>query len=122
MADIANFLANRSDPLDGGTFKLKPSGSEHAFYMSINHIVVDGIPRLMEIFINSKSMENFARIVALVSAVFRQDPKPIFLPRGGGWKKGGVFMPSLVAEIGECLQIRMESLGIIEPRKEVRHG
>ncbi|MBF0148365.1 MAG: hypothetical protein HQL85_19600 [Magnetococcales bacterium] len=134
MGDSAATLANRPDILDGATFQLKPSGSEHAFYVTINHTTVEGTPRLMEIFVNSKSMENFAWIVALtrvMSAIFRQDPNPAFLveelksvfdPRGGYWKKGGVFMPSLVAEIGDCLQARMTDLGITECRKEVRHG
>jgi ribonucleoside-diphosphate reductase alpha chain len=115
----------RRDPvLDGSTYKIKPPDSDHAVYVTINHAVMDNKPRLMEIFINSKNMEHFAWVVALtrvISAIFRHEVRPIFLveelrsvfdPRGGYWA-GGKYIPSLVAEIGNCLQQHMEQLGIV---------
>lgn len=111
--------------LDGSTYKLKPPESNHAVYVTINHAVMDGKPRLMEIFVNSKNMEHFAWVVALtrvISAIFRHESRPIFLveelrsvfdPRGGYWVRGR-YIPSLVAEIGDCLQQHMERLGIVE--------
>jgi ribonucleoside-diphosphate reductase alpha chain len=115
----------RRDPvLDGSTYKLKPPESDHAIYVTINHAVMNGKPRLMEIFVNSKNMEHFAWVVALtrvISAIFRHESRPIFLveelrsvfdPRGGYWV-GGRYIPSLVAEIGDCLQLHMERLGIV---------
>jgi ribonucleoside-diphosphate reductase alpha chain len=117
----------RRDPvLDGSTYKLKPPESDHAVYVTINHAVMNSKPRLMEIFVNSKNMEHFAWVVALtrvISAIFRHESRPIFLveelrsvfdPRGGYWV-GGRYVPSLVAEIGDCLQQHMERLGIVEP-------
>jgi ribonucleoside-diphosphate reductase alpha chain len=115
----------RRDPvLDGSTYKIKPPDSDHAVYVTINHAVMDNKPRLMEIFINSKNMEHFAWVVALtrvISAIFRHEVRPTFLveelrsvfdPRGGYWA-GGKYIPSLVAEIGNCLQQHMERLGIV---------
>lgn len=121
-----NTLLPRPAELEGSTYKIKNPLSEHALYVTINSIVRDGklIPR--EIFINSKNMENFAWIVALtrvISAVFRQTDDPSFLveelrsvfdPRGGYFKPGGKYMPSLVAEIGECLEKHMIKIGIIQ--------
>ena len=116
----------RNPVLDGSTYKIKPPDSDHAVYVTINHAVMDNKPRLMEIFINSKNMEHFAWVVALtrvISAIFRHEVRPTFLveelrsvfdPRGGYWA-GGKYIPSLVAEIGNCLQQHMERLGIVEP-------
>ena len=115
----------RAPVLDGATYKLKPPMAGHAVYVTINHSVVDGVPRLMEIFVNSKNMEHFAWVVALtrvISAIFRHESRPTFLveelrsvfdPRGGYWAAGR-YVPSLVAEIGNCLQQHMERLGIVE--------
>ena len=115
----------RDSVLDGATYKLKPPESEHAVYVTINHAVVNGTPRMMEVFVNSKNMEHFAWVVALtrvISAIFRHEPRPTFLveelrsvfdPKGGYWVKGR-YVPSLVAEIGNCLQQHMERLGIVE--------
>ncbi len=117
----------RRDPvLEGATYKLKPPESDHAVYVTINHAVMNDAPRLMEIFVNSKNMEHFAWVVALtrvISAIFRHESRPTFLveelrsvfdPRGGYWS-GGRYVPSLVAEIGNCLQQHMERLGIVKP-------
>ncbi|MBF0453687.1 MAG: hypothetical protein HQL72_02580 [Magnetococcales bacterium] len=114
----------KRDPvLDGATYKLKPPESDHAVYVTINHAVINGRPRLMEIFVNSKNMEHFAWVVALtrvISAIFRDESRPTFLveelrsvfdPKGGYWVSGR-YIPSLVADIGNCLQKHMERLGI----------
>ncbi len=115
----------RDSVLEGATYKLKPPESDHTVYVTINHAVVDGAPRLMEIFVNSKNMEHFAWVVALtrvISAIFRHENRPTFLveelrsvfdPRGGYWVHGR-YVPSLVAEIGNCLQQHMVRLGIVK--------
>ncbi|MFZ8944816.1 MAG: adenosylcobalamin-dependent ribonucleoside-diphosphate reductase, partial [Paracoccaceae bacterium] len=95
-----------SDPLDrpqrleGRTYKLKWPDSEHAIYLTINDIILNGHRRPFEVFINSKNMEHFAWTVALtrmISAVFRrggdvsfvvEELKAVFDPRGGAWIKG----------------------------------
>ncbi len=105
--------------------------SEHAFYITINDIVLNpGTPyekrRPFEVFINSKNMDHYQWISALtliVSAVFRKggdvtflvkELRSVFDPKGGYFKRGGKFMPSLVAEIGEALETHMKSIGLIK--------
>ncbi|WP_020408076.1 NrdJb [Hahella ganghwensis] len=121
----------RPDFLLGTTYKIKPPVSEHAFYITINDIILnEGTDhesrQPYEIFINSKSMEHFQWVIALtrvISAVFRKGGDIAFLleellsvhdPNGGYYKKGGVFVPSLVAEIGAVIEKHMKALGIIE--------
>ena len=122
----------RPETLVGTTYKVKPPVSEHALYVTINDIVLNEgteheMRRPFEIFINSKNMEHFQWMVALtriISAVFRKGGDATFLieemgsvfdPRGGYFKKGGKYMPSLVAEIGEILKTHFVGLGMVEP-------
>ena len=119
-------LTKRPTELRGTTYKIKTPHSEHALYVTITDMEMDGRLAPREIFINSKNMENFAWIVALtrvISAIFRHGEDPAFLveelrsvfdPKGGYFKPGGKYMPSLVAEIGECLDIHMKNLGLIQ--------
>ncbi len=112
----------RPDVLPGATYKVKTPLSDHALYITINNC--DGRP--FEIFINSKSMDHFQWIVAMtrvISAVFRhggevaflaEELRSVFDPKGGYFKKGGKYMPSLVAEIGDVLEQHMTSLGMIK--------
>ena len=70
-------------------------------------------------------MDNFEWIVALtrlISAVFRkggdttfmvEELKSVFNPKGGYFKKGVGFMPSIVAEIGYVIEKHMKSIGLI---------
>jgi hypothetical protein len=130
VAHIAPLL-ERDDVLEGSTYKVKTPHSEHALYITINDVIINrGEPdehrRPFEIFINSKNMEHFAWIVALtrvISAVFRkggdvtflvEELKAVFDPRGGYYKRGGKYMPSLVAEIGEVIQQHMVYIGMME--------
>lgn len=120
----------RPDMLLGSTYKIKTPLSEHALYATINDIVLNpGTPyekrRPFEIFINSKNMDHFQWIVALtriVSAVFRkggdvtflvEELRSVFDPKGGYFKSGGKYMPSLVAEIGDVIETHMKSIGMI---------
>lgn len=124
-------LLERDEILSGYTYKIKTPLSEHALYITINDIVVnqgyDNEHRQpFEIFIVSKNMEHFAWIVALtrvISAVFRkggdvtflvEELKGVFDPRGGYYKKGGKYMPSLVAEIGEVIAQHLITIGMME--------
>lgn len=126
-----NETIERPDFLLGTTYKIKPPVSEHAMYITINDIVLNEdtdheTRRPYEVFINSKSMEHFQWVIALtrvVSAVFRKGGDVTFLveelgsvydPNGGYYKKGGVFMPSLVAEIGAVIEKHMKAIGLIE--------
>jgi hypothetical protein len=120
----------RPDTLVGATYKIKSPLFEHALYVTLNDIVLNaGTPheqrRPFEIFINSKNMDHFQWIVALtriMSAVFRkggdvtfvvEEMKAVFDPRGGYFKAGGVYMPSIVAEIGGVIEQHMKMIGMI---------
>ncbi|MGI9322838.1 MAG: NrdJb [Pseudomonadales bacterium] len=120
----------RPDELRGYTYKVKTPLSDHAMYITINDILLnEGTSHEQEypfeVFINSKNMEHFQWILALtrvISAVFRkggdatflvEELKQVFDPQGGYFKKGGGFMPSLVADIGEVLEKHMKRIGLI---------
>jgi hypothetical protein len=120
----------RPEALVGSTYKIKSPLVEHALYVTINDIVLNPgtaheLRRPFEVFINSKNMEHFQWIVALtriMSAVFRKggdvtflvdEMKAVFDPRGGYFKAGGVYMPSIVAEIGSCVEEHLKSIGMI---------
>ncbi len=120
----------RPEMLIGSTYKVKTPLSEHALYVTINDIVLNAgteheLRRPFEIFINSKNMDHFQWIVALtriISAVFRKGGDVTFLveelhsvfdPRGGYFKKGGKYMPSLVAEIGDAIECHMRMIGLL---------
>jgi hypothetical protein len=71
-------------------------------------------------------MDHFQWIVALtriMSAVFRkggditflvEELRSVFDPSGGYFKKGGKFMPSLVAEIGDVVEAHLKMIGLIK--------
>ncbi len=120
----------RPEVLVGSTYKIKSPLVEHAMYVTINDIVLNAGTeyeqrRPFEIFVNSKSMEHFQWIVALtriMSAVFRKggdvtflvdEMKAVFDPKGGYFKAGGVYMPSLVAELGSIVEDHLKSIGMI---------
>ncbi len=120
----------RPEVLIGSTYKIKSPLVEHAMYVTINDIVLNAGTeheqrRPFEIFINCKSMEHFQWIVALtriMSAVFRKggdvtfivdEMKAVFDPKGGYFKAGGVYMPSLVAELGSIVEDHLKSIGML---------
>jgi len=130
VASIAPLL-ERDDVLVGNTYKIKTPHSEHAMYITINDVMVNQGQesehrRPFEVFINTKNMEHFMWIVTLtriISAIFRkggditflvEELKAVFDPRGGYYKKGGKYMPSIVAEIGEVIQKHLVSIGMME--------
>jgi len=121
----------RPEELKGYTYKIKTPLSDHALYITVNNIVLNiGTKHEQEypfeVFINSKNMEHFQWVLALtrvISAVFRKggdatfmvdELKQVFDPQGGYFKRGGRFMPSLVAEIGEVLETHMIKCGLIK--------
>ncbi len=115
---------DRPEELEGNTYKVKWPDSEHAIYITINDIVLNGHRRPFEVFINSKNMEHFAWTVALtrmISAVFRrggdvsfvvEELKAVFDPRGGAWM-GGKYIPSILAAIGGVIEQHMIATGFI---------
>ncbi len=120
----------RPEVLLGSTYKIKTPDSQHAMYITINDIVLNqGTDheqrRPFEVFINSKNMDHFQWIVALTritSAVFRkggdvtflvEEMQAVFDPKGGYFKKGSRYMPSLVAEIGGVIEDHLKKIGMI---------
>jgi len=104
----------RPSILSGRTYKIKSPLYEHSFYVTIN----DVDERPFELFIHSKNMEQFQWITALtrvIAAVFRTSPDLSFLieelhsvfdPKGGYWNQGR-FIPSLVSEIGDVIELHV---------------
>ena len=120
----------RPEMLVGNTCKIKTPVSEHAFYITINDILLNpGTPyekrRPFEIFINSKNMDHYQWISGLtliISAVFRKggdvaflanELRSVFDPKGGYFKRGGRYMPSLVAEIGDVIESHLKMIGMV---------
>jgi hypothetical protein len=100
-------------------------------YVTINDMILNlGTEheqrRPFEIFINSKNMDHFQWIVALtrlMSAVFRkggdvtflaEELQAVFDPKGGYFKPGGKFMPSIIAEIGAVIEHHLQKIGLME--------
>jgi len=128
----------RPEMLFGSTYKITTPLSDHALYITVNDIILNqGTPhevrRPFEVFINSKNMDHFQWIVALtriISAVFRkggdvtflvEELRSVFDPSGGYFKKGGKFMPSLVAEIGDVIYCHLVMIGMIKEEGPSEH-
>ena len=120
----------RPEMLIGSTYKVKTPISDHALYVTINDLVLnEGTEyekrRPFEVFINSKNLDHYQWIVALtrvMSAVFRKggdvtflvdELKAVFDPRGGYWKPGGTFMPSIIAELGYIVEKHLILIGMM---------
>ncbi len=111
--------------LEGNTYKIRWPENEHAIYITINDVMVDGQRRPFEVFINSKNMEHYAWTVALtrmISAVFRrggdvsfvvEELKAVFDPRGGAWM-GGKYIPSILAAIGGVIEGHLVAIGFMK--------
>ena len=130
VVQIGDPLA-RPDKITGSTYKVKTPVTEHALYITINDVIMnEGTDqehrRPFEIFVNSKNMEHFQWIVGLtrvMSAVFRkggdltfliEELESVFDPNGGYYKKGGKYVPSLVAELGKVLEEHLKNIGMLK--------
>jgi len=118
--------------LEGATYKIRTPLDDHALYVTINDIILNAGTeheqrRPFEIFINSKNMDHFQWIVALtrvMSAVFRkggdvtflsEELQAVFDPKGGYFRPGGKFVPSIVADIGAVVEHHLRRIGLLEP-------
>ncbi|WP_085298207.1 TSCPD domain-containing protein [Cognaticolwellia mytili] len=126
----------RPEMLVGSTYKIKPPVSDHALYITVNDILLNQgtaqeVRRPFEVFVNSKNMEFYSWIVALtrvISAVFRkggdctflvEELKAVFDPKGGYYQRGtGIFMPSVVADIGHVIETHLKTLDML-PKSEI---
>ncbi len=114
----------RDPVLAGFTYKLSWPGQDNALYVTINDIERGGRLCPFEIFINTKNLEHYAWTVALtrmISAIFRrggdlafvvEELKAIFDPQGGRWMDGR-YVPSLLAAIGEVIELHMIRIGFM---------
>ena len=139
-----NNIVQLGEPLDrperitGSTYKVKTPVTEHALYITINDVIMnEGTDqehrRPFEIFVNSKNMEHFQWIVGLtrvMSAVFRkggdltfliEELESVFDPNGGYYKKGGKYVPSLVAELGQVLEEHLQNIGMLKVTEPEEH-
>jgi len=137
VVQIGDPLA-RPDKITGSTYKVKTPVTEHALYITINDVIMnEGTDqehrRPFEIFVNSKNMEHFQWIVGLtrvMSAVFRkggdltfliEELESVFDPNGGYYKKGGKYVPSLVAELGQVLEEHLKNIGMLKVTEPEAH-
>jgi len=128
----------RPDKITGSTYKVKTPVTEHALYITINDVIMnEGTDqehrRPFETFVNSKNMEHFQWIVGLtrvMSAVFRkggdltfliEELESVFDPNGGYYKKGGKYVPSLVAELGQVLEEHLQNIGMLKVTEPEEH-
>ncbi|MDC0999571.1 NrdJb [Methylophilaceae bacterium] len=128
----------RPDKITGSTYKVKTPVTEHALYITINDVIMNEATdqehrRPFEIFVNSKNMEHFQWIVGLtrvMSAVFRkggdltfliEELESVFDPNGGYYKKGGKYVPSLVAELGQVLEEHLKNIGMLKATEPEAH-
>lgn len=133
--DNLNEHINRPDILIGTTYKIKIPNLDHALYITINDIILNQDTKEekkhpYEIFINSKNMEHFQWVVALtrvISAIFRNGGNIIFLldelksvydPKGGYFQKGRGYVPSVVADIGYCIEEHLKHIKLIPEDSE----
>jgi hypothetical protein len=108
----------RPEVLIGSTYKIKSPLVEHAMYVTINDIVLNHgteheLRRPFEVFINSKNMDHFQFRKGGDVTFLVDEMKAVFDPRGGYFKAGGVYMPSIVAEIGSVVEEHLKSIGMI---------
>jgi hypothetical protein len=108
----------RPESLHGKTYKIKTPVSDHALYITINDITVNGIDRPYEVFIQSKDTDQhqwMAALTRVISAVLRKGGEVSFLCKElqevfdpkGGYFRSGKYIPSLVHEIGAVLEKHM---------------
>lgn len=126
-----NEAVSRPEFLLGTTYRMKPPVVENAMYITINNVILNEgteheTVRPYEIFINSRDVQHQQWVNALtliLSAIFRKGGDTAFLaeelrsvydPNGGYFKKGGVYMNSIVAEIGYIIEQHFKAIGLIE--------
>lgn len=114
--------------VEGRTYKISPSVTDSAMYITINDITLDdGTIRPLEMFISSKHVAHQQWITALtrmVSAIFRkpgpytfvaEELEQIYDPQGG-YFADQKMMPSVVAHVASVLREHFEHIGAMEKR------
>jgi len=113
--------------LPASVYQFKPPDCDGAIYVIISNAEINGVVKPYELFINSKDVSHQQWVQALtriISAVFRmgnsemiaKELSEVFDPRGGFFvppmREGdkGIFLPSIVAGIGHCIEIHLSEL------------
>ena len=120
-------IIERNEVLQGKTYKIRPTGSDYSYYVTINNQLVDGKYKPREIFINTKHSEHFehlAAITRIISAVFRLADDSTFIARElqeifspvGGYRKKSRYYNSFYNEIGECIEMYLAELNILNEK------
>lgn len=134
--EVIHELTERPSILKGVTKKLKPHNIDNALYVTLNAYVLNQgkdneYYHPAEVFINTKNMEQYQWITALmrvISAVFRKggeykfiinELKETFDPKGGYRVKGGKWRNSLVADIGFTIEELLIELNCIESPEQI---
>lgn len=129
-----NEALSRPEFLQGTTYRMKPPVVDNAMYITINDVILNrGTEfesiRPYEIFINSRDVQHLQWVNALtliLSATFRkggdiafiaEELRSVYDPNGGYFKKGGIYMNSIVAEIGYIIEQHFKSIGLIEEQE-----
>lgn len=117
----------RPEQLSSRTYKIHPPISEHAFYITISDGEIDEQIRPVEIFINTKDLQNQSWVSAftrLLSAQFQQ-PGPFSkwiiaelldtYDAGGGYfiPGGGGRVNSIVAHVGKVIEQHCKELKLL---------
>ena len=121
-----NEFIERDAMLMGRTFKVKPTNSKHALYITLNAQSIDGVLYPREIFFNTKNPEHKMWMDAMaltISAVFRKGNDVSFIVEEfkavydteGYWGKShdtgkGKYYKSIVEEIGCVIGIFLNTL------------
>lgn len=124
-------LMSRPEHLEGTTYKVRWVGlaGDVNYYITVNHVEVDGRLRPFEVFINSQDVTHAPWMVAMartISAVFRRGGDVDFLAEElqevydpvGPQVTGGRKVKSLIALIGEILERHMITIGYLPSPEE----
>ena len=122
-------LMSRPETLRGNTYKIKPPTQKDALYVTINDaLFYEGTDKEQyapfEIFINTKdtvSLHWLTSLTRLISAIFRKGGDVSFVveelcaihdPRGGFLAPGGIFIKSVVEQIGTQIGLHIQKLKV----------
>ena len=121
---------DRPDKLLGETVKIKTPNTEHAVYVTLNDVILNERTEHekihpYEIFIQTKDTSHVQWIMILartLSAIFRKGGDVTFIIEemknthapNSGYLKKGIWVPSLVADIGYVIEAHLQRIGYIK--------
>lgn len=120
----------RDEVLNGKTYKIRPTGSDHSYYVTLNAQLIEGVLRPREIFFNTKNPDHYEHLMALtrvISAIFRIAPDCYFIAKElqevfspvGGYRKKSKWYHSMYNEIGEKIELFLLELDALNTKTTV---